>query len=69
MVNVRTVSAVKVPAVIVTVKTPAALMVAVPAPLPPPPAMKVRVPKEATGEPTASPAPLSVMTILPVEGI
>ena len=36
-----------------------------PAAIPPPPAMKVRMP----GEATASPAPLSVMTILPVEGI
>jgi len=65
MVNVRTAPAAKVPAVIVTVNTggvPA--MAAVPAP-PLPPAVKVRVP----GEATASPDPLSVMTILPVAGI
>jgi len=65
MVNVRTAPAAKVPAVIVTVNTggvPA--MAAVPAP-PLPPAVKLRVP----GEATASPDPLSVMTILPVAGI
>ena len=64
MVNERAEPVTKVPAVIVTVNTPAAEMVALPAP-PAPPAMKVRVP----GEATASPAPLSVMTILPVEGM
>ena len=63
MVNVRAAPAEKVPAVIVTVNTPAK-MAAVPAP-PTPPAMKVRVP----GAAMASPAPLSVMTILPVEGM
>ena len=66
MVNVRAAPAEKVPAVIVTVNTggvPA--MAAVPAPVPPPPAVKVRVP----GEATASPDPLSVMTILPVAGM
>ena len=63
MVNVRAAPAVKVPADIVTVNTPAA-MVLVPAP-PTPPAVKVRVP----GEATASPAPLSVMTILPSVGM
>ena len=65
MVNTRAAPPVKVPAVIVTVNTggvPA--MAAVPAP-PAPPAMKVRVP----GAATTSPAPLSVMTILPVEGM
>ena len=65
MVNTRAAPPVKVPAVIVTVNTggvPA--MAAVPAP-PAPPAMKVRVP----GAAMASPAPLSVMTILPVEGM
>ena len=63
MVNVRAAPAAKVPADIVTVNTPAA-MVLVPAP-PTPPAVKVRVP----GAATASPVPLSVMTILPVAGI
>ena len=63
MVNVRAAPAEKVPAVIVTVNTPAE-MAAVPAPLAPP-AVNVRVP----GEATASPAPLSVMMILPVAGI
>ena len=64
MVNVTAAPPVKVPAVIVTVNTPNADMKAVPAP-PVPPAMKVTVP----GEATASPTPLSVMTILPVEGM
>jgi hypothetical protein len=64
MVSVRAAPPVKAPEVIVTVNTPAAEMVAVPAP-PTPPAVKVRVP----GAATASPAPLSVMTILPVAGI
>ncbi len=63
MVNVSAVPTVKVPAVIVTVNTPAA-NAAVPAP-PAPLAMKVREP----GEATASPAPLSVMKILPLGGI
>jgi hypothetical protein len=65
MVNVRTAPPVKVPAVIVTVNTggvPA--MAATPTP-PAPPTVKVRV----LGEATASPAPLIVMTILPVGGI
>ncbi len=64
MVNVRTAPPGKVPAVNVTVNTPAAEMVAVPAP-PGPPTMKAILP----GAATASPAPLSVMIILPVEGI
>jgi hypothetical protein len=64
MVNVTAAPPVKVPAVIVTVNTPAAEMVAVPV-APDAGAVKVRVP----GEATASPAPLSVMTILPVEGM
>ena len=64
MVNVSAAPPVKVPAIIVTVNTPAAEMVAVPAP-PAPPAMKVRVP----GAAAASPAPLSVMTILPLVGM
>ena len=64
MVNERAEPVTKVPAVIVTVNTPAAEIKAVPAP-PAPPAMKVRVP----GEATASPDPLSVMMILPVEGM
>ena len=63
MVNTRAAPPVKVPAVIVTVNTVPA-MAAVPAP-PAPPAMKVRTP----GEAMASPAPLGVMTILPVEGM
>ena len=63
MVNVRTAPPVKVPAVIVTVNTVPA-MAAVPAP-PTPPTKNVRVP----GPTMASPAPLSVMTILPVEGM
>ena len=65
MVNVSAAPAVNVPAVIVTVNTggdPA--MAAEPAP-PAPPAVKVRV----LGVATASPAPLSVMMILPVVGI
>ena len=65
MMNTREAPPVKVPALIVTVNTggvPA--MAAVPAP-PAPPAVKVRVP----GEATSSPAPLSVMTILPLEGM
>ena len=64
MVNVRKAPPVKVPAVIVTVNTPAAEIVEVPAP-PAPPVVNVRVP----GAATASPAPLSVMMILPVVGI
>jgi len=64
MVNVNTAPPVKAPEVITTVNTPAEEMVAVPAP-PTPPVVKVRVP----GAATASPAPLSVMTILPVAGI
>ena len=64
MVNVRTTPTVNVPAVIVTVNTPPAEIVAVPAP-PAPPAMKVRV----LGVKTDSPDPLSVMTMLPVGGI
>ena len=62
--NTRAAPPVKVPAVIVTVNTPAAEIVEVPA-APAPPAMKVRMP----GAVMASPAPLSVMTILPVEGM
>ncbi len=64
MVNASAAPPVNVPAVIVTVNTPAAEMVAVPAP-PVPPVVNVRVP----GEATASPAPLSVMMILPVAGM
>ena len=64
MVNVTAAPPVKVPVVIVTVNTPAAEMVAVPA-APEAGAVNARVP----GEATASPAPLSVMTILPVEGM
>ena len=64
MVNARAAAAVKVPAVIVTVNTPAAEMVAVPA-APEAGAVNARLP----GEATASPDPLSVMMILPVEGI
>ncbi len=63
MVNVRAAPAEKVPAVIVTINT-VPEMAAVPTP-PTPPLVKVRVP----GEATASPTPLSVMTILPVEGM
>ena len=62
--NTRAAPPVKVPAVIVTVNTPAAEIVEVPAP-PAPPVVNVRVP----GAATASPAPLSVMMILPVVGI
>ena len=66
MVNVRAAPVTKVPAVIVTVNTggvPA--MAAVPAGVLDAPAVKVRVPAPTT----ASPAPLSVMTILPSAGI
>ena len=63
MVNTSAAAPVKVPAVITTVNTPPT-MVLVPAPLAPP-VVKVRVP----GEVTASPAPLSVIMILPVVGI
>ena len=65
MVNVRAEPVAKVPAVIVTVNTPAAEMVALPAGVLVAPAVKVRVPSPTM----ASPAPLSVMTILPVAGI
>ena len=65
MVNVRGLPTVKVPADIVTVNTPAAEIKAVPAGALVAPAVNVRVP----GAATASPAPLSVMTILPVEGM
>ena len=65
MVNVRAAPPVKVPAVIVTVNTGGVpTMAAVPAP-PIPPAMKVRVPAPTM----ASPAPLRVMMIFPVEGM
>ena len=64
MVNASAAPPVNVPAVIVTVNTPAAEIVEVPAP-PAPPVVKVRVPWEAT----ASPDPLSVMMILPVAGM
>jgi len=64
MVNASAAPPVNVPAVIVTVNTPAAEIVEVPAP-PAPPVVNVRVP----GEATASPDPLSVMMILPVAGI
>ena len=64
MVNVRGLAVVKVPAVIVTVNTPAAKMVAVPA-APEAGAVNARLP----GEATASPDPLKVMMILPVEGM
>ena len=64
MVNVTAAPPVKVPVVIVTVNTPAAEIVELPAP-PDPPVVNVRVP----GEATASPDPLSVMMILPVEGM
>ena len=63
MVNVSAAPPVKVPANIVTVNTVPA-MAAVPAP-PAPPVVKMRVP----GPTMASPAPLSVMKILPVEGM
>ena len=65
MVNVRAEPVAKVPAVIVTVNTPAAEMVALPAGVLVAPAVKVRVPAPTT----ASPAPLSVMTILPLDGM
>ncbi len=64
MANVSARPPVKVPAVNVTVNTPAAEMEAVPAP-PGPPVVNVRVP----GAATANPAPLSVMMMLPVVGI
>jgi len=64
MVNASAAPPVNVPAVIVTVNTPAEEIEAVPAP-PAPPVVNVRVP----GEATASPDPLSVMMILPVEGM
>jgi len=64
MVNTSAAPPVKVPALIVTVNTPAAEMVAVPA-APEAGAVNARVP----GEATASPDPLSVMMILPVEGM
>ena len=64
MVNVTAAPPVKVPVVIVTVNTPAAEMVAVPA-APEAGAVNARVP----GEATASPDPLSVMMIFPVEGM
>jgi len=64
MVNASAAPPVNVPAVIVTVNTPAAEIVEVPAP-PAPPVVNVRVP----GEATASPDPLSVMMILPVAGM
>ena len=63
MANLRSAPLVKVPAVIVKVSTPPA-MVLVPA-LPAPPVTKERVP----GETTASPAALSVIMILPSVGI
>ena len=63
MVNTRAAPPVKVPADIVTVNT-IPEMAALPA-APAPPAMKVRMP----GAVMASPAPLSVMTILPLAGI
>jgi len=62
--NTRAAPPVKKPDVIVTVNT-VPEMAALPAAIPAPPAMKVRVP----GPTMASPAPLSVMTILPVEGM
>ncbi len=64
MVNASAAPPVNVPAVIVTVNTPAEEIEAVPAP-PVPPVVNVRVP----GEATASPDPLSVMMILPVAGM
>ncbi len=63
MANLRSAPLVKVPAVIVKVSTPPA-MVLVPAP-PAPTVTKVRVPSETT----ASPAALSVIMILPSVGI
>ena len=65
MVNTRGEPPVNVPADIVTVNTPAAEMAAVPAPAAVSPVVTVIVP----GATTASPAPLSVMTILPVTGM
>ena len=64
IVNMTALPPVKVPAVIVTVNTPAAEIAAEPA-APVAGAVKVRVPAPTT----ASPAPLSVMTILPVAGM
>ena len=64
MVNTRGEPPVNVPADIVTVNTPATIML-VPAPAAVSPVVTVIVP----GATTASPAPLSVMTILPVEGM
>ncbi len=64
MVNASAAPPVKVPALIVTVNTPAEEIVEVPAP-PVPPVVNVRVP----GEATASPDPLKVMMILPVAGM
>ena len=64
MVNVRILPPVKVPADIVTVNTPAT-MVLVPLPATVSPTVTVIVP----GAATASPAPLNVMMILPVAGI
>ena len=65
MVNERAEPTAKVPAVIVTVNTPAAEMAALPTGELDAPAVKVRPPAPTM----ASPAPLSVMTILPVGGI
>ena len=65
MVNERAEPVTKVPAVIVTVNTPAAEMAALPTGELDAPAVKVRPPAPTM----ASPAPLSVMTILPVGGI
>ncbi len=65
MVNVRELPVTKVPADIVTVNKPAELMAAAPAGESLAPAVKARVPAPTM----ASPAPLSVMTILPVGGI
>ena len=66
MVNVRALPTAKVPAVIVTVNTRVvASMAAEPAGVLVAPAVKVRAPPPTM----ASPAPLSVMTILPVAGI
>ena len=64
MVNASAALLIYVPTVIVTVNTPAAEMVAVPA-APEAGAVNARVP----GEATASPDPLSVMMILPVAGM
>ena len=63
MANTRAAPPVKVPADIVTINT-IPEMAALPA-APAPPAMKVRMP----GAVMASPAPLSVMTILPLAGM